>query len=391
MNVEQCSIFLNDALAQSIGSKAIANSDLSNLVSVGNVVMSSSTDLDKFLGVLTDRIGKVVLRNLDLQVNYPNIIRNGFEFGAALEKISIQPLQVQDNTAWEIGAVGYTPSQFAISKGACHVSIFRDVDTWKVRITIPDDLFKTAFTSASEMGSFIDGLINSLTESMTLALNRMNQTCINNYIAQKVHDDVNVVHLLAGYNLLTGQTYTADDVMHDKEFYKYACQQILNQMRYMNEPNVCYNQPGAGIAPLVRRTARDNMHVFMLSEFFSGSEAYLSADTFHNELTAVNLPLFQPVTAWQDAWGDDGQGNKNDMPDFQSASTINVKTVAGDSVNQDYIVCALIDREAVGTTMYDIRSSSVRNDEDGYTNLAQRATVGYFNDFSEQGCVFVID
>lgn len=79
------------------------------------------------------------------------------------------------------------------------------------------------------------------------------------------------------------------------------------------------------------------------------------------------------------------------MPDFQTASTINIKTSAGDAVNQDYIICALVDREAVGTTMYDLKSSSVRNDEDAYTNLAQRASIGYFNDFSEQGCVFVID
>ena len=33
----------------------------------------------------------------------------------------------------------------------------------------------------------------------------------------------------------------------------------------------------------------------------------------------------------------------------------------------------------------------VRNDEDGYTNMSTRATVGYFNDLSEQGCVFVLD
>lgn len=389
MNVNQVATFLNAALSQSIGATSLAQQDLSNLVSLGNTVMSSSTSVDAFLGALTDRIGAVVLRNLDLQVNYPNIIRNGFEFGAALEKISVQPLQTQDNTAWDIGDVSYTPAQFAISKGNIHVAIFSDIDVWKVRITIPDDLFKTAFTSAAMMGSFIDGLITSLTESMTLSLNRMNQTCVNNFIGQKVNDDVNVVHLLTEYNTIVTTPITAADALYDAGFLKYAGKRIEDMMRYMNEPNVCFNQPGGGASPLVRRTARDNMHVFMLSEFNAAYDLYLTADTFHADM--VGLPLFQPVTAWQDAWGDDGQGNKNDMPDFVTASTINIKTSAGDAVNQAYVICALIDREAVGTTMYDLKSSSVRNDEDAYTNLAQRASIGYFNDFSEQGCVFVID
>ena len=396
MTVNQVYAFLNDALQQSIGAKAIDTEDLTGLVSTGNALLDSSADLDKFLGVLTDRIGRVVLRNLDLTVNYPNIVKNGFEFGAALEKISIQPLPTQANTAWEIGDVSYTPSQFAISKGDAFVSIFKDVDTWKVRITIPDSLFKTAFTSPAEMGAFIDGLTNSLTESMTLAINQMNKVCVNNFVGQILYDDKHVCHLLTEYNTAyPGATIsTAEEAMHEASFLKFAGKRIEDHMRYMNEPNVGYNKGVNGNAA-VRRTARDNMHVFMLSEFNSAYDLYLTADTFHDNM--VGLPFFQPVTAWQDAWGEHetspGSGTyvKDDQPSFKAASTIDITTSDGDSVNVDYIVCALADREALGTTMYGVKSSSVRNDEDEYTNLATKATIGYFNDFTEQGMVFVVD
>lgn len=396
MTVNQVYTFLNDCLQQSIGAKAIDTEDLTGLVSTGNAILNSSTDLDKFLGVLTDRIGRVVLRNLDLAVNYPNIVKNGFEFGAALEKISIQPLPTQANTAWEIGDVSYTPSQYAISKGDAFVSIFKDVDTWKVRITIPDGLFKTAFTSPTEMGAFIDGLINSLTESMTLALNAMNRTCVNNFVGQLIYNDKNVVHLLTEYNAAYpgGTISTAEEALHDASFLKFAGKRIEDNMRYMNEPNGCYNAGVNGVGA-IRRTARDNMHVFMMSEFNSAYDLYLTADTFNANM--IGLPYFQPITAWQDAWGEHetspGSGTyvKDDMPTFKAASSINITTSDGDSVDQSYIICALADREALGTTMYGVKSSSVRNDEDEYTNLATKATIGYFNDFTEQGCVFVID
>ena len=127
-----------------------------------------------------------------------------------------------------------------------------------------------------------------------------------------------------------------------------------------------------------------------MSEVNSAYDLYLTADTFHDNL--VGLPFFQPVTAWQASNGEGSEsGTVADMPDFGTASTINIKTSDGDTVNQAGIVCALMDREALGTTMYDLKSAAVRNDEDGYTNMSTRATVGYFNDLSEQGCVFVLD
>ena len=367
MTVNQIYSLLNDVSEQIYGADAIAAEDLSGLISMGDTVLSSSTDVDKFLGALVDRIGRTLIRNLDLEVNYPNLVSNAFEFGAALQKISVQPLDAVRNTAWDIGDPNYTPNQYAITKGNVAVSIFSSVDTWKVRVSIPDDLFKTAFLSESQMAAFVDGLINSMSESMTLKLNAMNKLCVNNFIGSKI---------ASGSEL---------NAIYNAGFLKFMGKRISDHMRYMNEPNKVYNENG-----LVRRTARDNMHCFLMSEVNSAYDLYLTADTFHDNL--VGLPFFQPVTAWQASNGEGSEsGTVADMPDFGTASTINIKTSDGDTVNQAGIVCALMDREALGTTMYDLKSAAVRNDEDGYTNMSTRATVGYFNDLSEQGCVFVLD
>ena len=127
MKVTQVYSLMNDIAQQAWGEDAIAVQDLTGLISLGNKTLSSSTDIDNFLKVLVDRIGRTVIRNLDLEINYPNIVRDGFEFGAVLQKISVQPLGAEAATQWDVGSAGYTPDQFRIRKANVVQSLFSDV------------------------------------------------------------------------------------------------------------------------------------------------------------------------------------------------------------------------------------------------------------------------
>ena len=385
MTVNQIYSLMNDLAQQAWGEDCIAVQDLTGLISLGNKTLSSSTDIDKFLKVLVDRIGRTVIRNLDLTINYPNIVRDGFEFGAVLQKISVQPLGYEAATQWDVGEVSYTPDQFRIRKANVTQALFSDVNTWMVMVTIPDVQFKSAFTSAEAMGAFVEAIINSLTESMTMALNNANRMCVNNFIGEKINSGQNLVHLLTEYNAIAPTPITDTVAIYDPGFLKFMGKRISDYIRYLNEPSVRFNEDH-----LVRRTARDNMHVFLIDEVASAFSTYLESDTFNYELLD-RLPLYQPVVSWQASFADDGNGAPKDMPDFATSSTINIKTTSGDSINQDYVVCCLADREALGTTIYDLNTATDRNNMDRYTNYSESATIGYFNDLSENGIVFVID
>ena len=80
---------LNDTAAQVYGSDAVETLDLEGMLSLRDTVLGSGTD--KFLNVLVDRIGKTVIRTLDFTATFPKLIMNDFEFGAVLQKISVQP------------------------------------------------------------------------------------------------------------------------------------------------------------------------------------------------------------------------------------------------------------------------------------------------------------
>lgn len=386
MKVNQIYSLLNDINAQMYGADAIDVHDLSGIISMGDSIVGDGTQTDKFLGKLVDRIGKTVIRTLNLELDFPTLFMDSFEFGAILQKITVNPFDAIQSSEWTVGDNGFTPTLLDIHKPTVNVTYFKDVTTWKYQVTIPDDLFSTAFTSEQAMGQFIDAIINSMTDSMTISLNNMSRTAINNFIAEKVKAQNNVINLLAMYNGASG-TLTPADAMKNKEFLRFAVNTIRKYIKYLREPSELYNV-GINGSGVVRATGRDNMHVLMLTEFVAGVESYLQSDTFHDEL--LGMPLYSEVAYWQ---GNKGASSVND---FATNSTINVipSSEAGDEtpteVEQSGVICLLADRQAIAVGLDKRRAGSFYNSIDAYSNISQTATIQYINDLSENGVVFVV-
>lgn len=384
MKVNQIYSLLNDINAQMFGADALDVHDLSGIISMGDSIVGDGTQTDKFLGKLVDRIGKTVIRTLDLELDFPGLFMDSFEFGAILQKITVNPFDAIQSSEWTVGEAGFTPTLLDIHKPEVAVTYFKDSTTWKYQVTIPDDLFSTAFTSETAMSQFIDAIIKSMTDSMTLSLNNMSRTAVNNLMAEKILAGKEI-NLLAMYNGESGEL-TAAEAMQDKEFLRFAVNTIRKYIKYLREPSVLYNE-GIGQTPVVRATARDNMHVLALTEFVAGVECYLQSDTFHDELVA--MPLYTEVAYWQ--------ANQNTtINDFETNSSIAVtpSSQAGEQtptdVEQSGIICCLADRQAVAIGLNKRRSGSFYNSIDAYSNISSTATIQYINDLSENVIVFVV-
>lgn len=360
--------------------------DTTGLIDYGNHVLNSATDIDKFCSALVDRIGKTVIRNLDLDINYPNLMVNDFTFGATLQKISVDPLEASAAARWDIANPNFTPTLFKIDIPTVHQELFSGVDTWNVDVTIPDRILRTAFTSAEAMGSFIDAIMSAMRDTMVLHINYMNRVALNTAIAKKISEGDNVIHLLTDFG---DQTLTANTALQTPAFLKYMWKTMVAYIDYMSEPCVAFNANGR-----VRATRRDNMHIFLNNQVEAAYKAYLESDTFNME--EIKLPLYQRVISWQGAFGDTTPGTTNALPDFASATTIDntidSTTTPATTVTQNYVIAAFFDRQAVFTTIKDLRTSTDRNNRDEYTNFSEKADIGYCVDTdNENGLVFVLD
>lgn len=391
MKVNQIYSLLNDINKELWGETAIKVNNLAGIISMGDTIVGDGTDTDKFLGALVDRIGKTVIRTLDLELDFPGLFMDSFEFGAILQKINVNPFDAIAASEWKVGDVdpAFTPTFADIHKPSVTVRFFKGIDTWKFQVTIPDDLFATAFTSEAAMSNFIDAIINAMTDSMTISINNMSRTAVSNLIAEKIHAGHNVINLVTEYNtaygLSGGSALSASDCMVSKEFYRFASTVIRRYMKYLGQPSVLYNEGG-----LVRATARDNMHVLMLSNLAAGFDAYLYGDSITGD-KFYDMPLYTEVAYWQG-----NHDTVNGDNSFLANSSIHVipSSQEGedspDQIDQTGVVCVLADRQAVAVGLDKRRTGTWYNAIDAYTNLSSTASLQYINDVTENCVLFVV-
>lgn len=377
MTVNQIYGIVNSVASQALGTTAITTTDLTSLISLGQQVISSDTYKDNFLNVLADRIGKTVLRTLEVDAEFPFLLRNDYEFGCILQKIDVQLMSAQANTSETIGANDYTPNQFAINKPTVTQTFFTDSDSWSYCVTIPDVMLKRAFTSAESMGAFIDGIMKALEDSLTQGLNAMSHMCVTNFIGEKIYAENAVVNLRTMYNTKFNKTLTEDECLRDTEFLKFASMIIKNYIGYLDKPKTVFNTAGKQ-----RRTKRENLHCMLINDFVSATETYLYSGTFHKDY--VDLPYFQPVESWSAFTETAGSIEP-------SANTkIDIVTSSGHEVSESGIIAVLADREAIATGLVDKYVATDRNNKDRYTNYTSGTTIQYINDTTENGVIFTI-
>lgn len=394
MEVNQIYSLLNDINHQMFGADALDVVDLQGIISMGKSIVGDGTATDKFLNKLVDRIGKTVVRTLDLELDFPKLYLNNFEFGAVLQKITVAPEGIDsvENSTWNIGDDQFTPTMLDIHKFDCFVTYFTDIDTWAFRVTIPDDMvLATAFTSDSAMSSFITGVYSALNDSLVRSMNNMSRTAINNFMAEKIKASNGVIDLLAGYNTLVGvgNEITADEALYNKDFLRYSVNEIRQYIKYLGQESVLYNLGDGNGGDVLRATARDNMHVLALTRWVSALEANLESETFHNEL--VSMPNYTEVAYWQ---ANKGSGTMNDFATVSSIAVTPSSEKGQDSptdIEQSGIVCALIDRQGIGVGLDKRRTATFYNAIDGYTNVKEECSIQYYNDLSENGIIFVVD
>lgn len=383
MKINQVYSLLNDINHQMYGDDALAVNDLSGIVAMGNSVMSGS--VDAFYKLLIDRIGKVIIRRLDLELEFPNLMMNDFEFGAAIQKITIDPFDSVENSTYKVTDQGFTPTLLDAPIATVYQTFFTGADTFAFKRKNPGSQLFTAFTSAEAMGAFIDAVAMAMIDSMTISINNMSRTAINNFIAEKIKAANGIINIADLYNTNATTPVTHfSDAMLNKDFLRFSTNIIRKYLKYITMPNVGYN-----VAGRVRATARDNMHFFALTEYVGALESFLDSDTWHTEFTSIGG--YQEVGYWQ------GNYNGTNFNDPAAVSSIKVTPSSEEGqttptdVEQSGIIAVMADRQAIFTGINKRRSSAFYNPIDDYTIIKAEATVQYCNDTSENGLIFIAE
>lgn len=380
MDMNQVATIVNSLSEQYMGESAVTTTDLSNVVDIGNQVFDLNS-VDHYVHDLIDQIGKVIFVNRAYRGKTPSLVMDAWEYGAVLEKITYDEYpEAQENDSWKLqDGQSYDPNIFY--KPSVSAKFFQKRNTFDIPMSFAQRQVKSAFQSASQLNSFFSMIENVIQNSMTIKIDQLAQSAINNMIALTAKDNNSnrAVNLLTRYNTAhPDDTITAGEAVTHPEFLRFAAYTMKLYSERIQRMSKLFN-----VGTKERFTPSDRLHVILLSEFAAGAEAYLYSDTYHDQF--VHLAKAETVPYWQ------GSGTAYD---FASTSKIMVTPNTGTAVEEPITVSGILgvmfDRDAVGVANLDRRVTTNWNARAEFYNNWYKFDAGYYNDPNENFILFYV-
>lgn len=380
MDMNQVATIVNSLSQQYMGESAVTTTDLSNVVDIGNQVFDLNS-VDHYVHDLIDQIGKVIFVNRAYRGKTPSLVMDAWEYGAVLEKITYDEYpEAQENDSWKLqDGQSYDPNIFY--KPSVSAKFFQKRNTFDIPMSFAQRQVKSAFQSASQLNSFFSMIENVIQNSMTIKIDQLAQSAINNMIALTAKDNNSnrAVNLLTRYNTAhPDDTITAGEAVTHPEFLRFAAYTMKLYSERIQRMSKLFN-----VGTKERFTPSDRLHVILLSEFAAGAEAYLYSDTYHDQF--VHLAKAETVPYWQ------GSGTAYD---FASTSKIMVTPNTGANVEEPVTVSGILgvmfDRDAVGVANLDRRVTTNWNARAEFYNNWYKFDAGYYNDPNENFILFYV-
>lgn len=392
MKVTQVAQLVNAVSGELIGNSAVINEDLSNVVDAGTTIFDN-TSYDNFVRSLVDHIGRVIFVDRKYTGNTLAILRDSWEYGSVLEKISAGIPDATENESWELtDGASYDPNKF--TKPEVMAKFFDKRITFEIPLSVTDKQVKSAFSSATQLNAFISMLWGMVDKSMELKLEGLASRLVNSFIGATIAAEfpsvadndyssstgVKAINLLKMYNdqFTPATPLTKDNCMFSAEFIRFATLIISKTLSRMTRMSTLFNIGGQP-----RFTPADKQHLILLSDFAAASKVYLQADTFHDDLVRLGKG-YTEVPYWQ------GSGTGYAL---SSVGNVHVEIPVGDTtkeINLSHVIGVAFDHDACMMACLDERTTSNYNGKAEFTNYWRKVDCGLIRDENEEFIVFFV-
>ena len=210
MKANQIYTIVNDAATEALGKSAITAKDTGSLVSLGNVVFSSTANTEQFYKSISDRIGKTVIAIRKFKKKNRSVKRDDLAWGIMYQKISFKTKTAVENPSWNTEGGQVNPFDIARSTEVVQ-KLFSVMGTWSYEDNFPLYQLFTAFTNEAAMGAFISGIATNIDNSLTIAEEALANLAVSTNIAGVLISGKTAQkrNLLTEYNTLTGSNLQA--------------------------------------------------------------------------------------------------------------------------------------------------------------------------------------
>ena len=386
MKVEQIFTLMNTVTGEVLGKSDLIAEDLSNVVDVGTEIFAADA-VDNYVKSLVNHIGKVIFVNRPYSGIAPSVMRDGWEYGSVLEKLTVSKLpEAEENESWELtNGKSYDPNIFY--KPEVSTKFFNKRVTFDIPMSFTKDQVKESFSNAEQLNSFISMIYTAIDKSMTVKTDSLILRTIDSLIGDTLHSEfpdatysassgVRAVNLLKLYNDKFSATLTPAQAITNPEFIRFSAYIMGLYQRRMTGISTLYNVGGTD-----KFTPTDRLHTVLLADFAAAAGVYLYDGNGQFKTENIQLPKAEIVPYWQ------GSGKKFD---FADTSKIDTTTGSGNKVTASGILGVMFDHEALGVANLAKDVDAYYNGKARFWNNFYHYTAGYWVDLNENGVVFFV-
>lgn len=384
LTFNQISTIVNSVVSQATGKVSIAPTNTSEFVSVANTALLTGYDnvIQSISQVLSRTIFSIrpYTRKLSgLQVSnekWGNHVRKLQSCDKGFENDNRQPL-----------TDGSSVDMYKVNKPSVLQTNFYGQTVFEKSITIFRDQLDVAFSSPEEFGRFITMIMTNASDLIEQAHESLARMTLANLIAGviSIGNDNQIIHLLTEYNAVTGGEYTSTTIMQPEAynaFSKWAYARVAEIASMLTERTQMFHQ-NITEKPVSRHTPYALQKVFLYAPSQFQISARVLADTYHDSY--LRYAYNEIVNFWQSAESKDGINVTCQY--LQADGTLN-----SNAVKQSNIFGLIMDEEAAGYTVVNQWSAPTPfNASGGYSNLFWHFTDRYWNDFTENAILLLMD
>lgn len=379
---------LTEIVSQASGKKPITpitNTD--QFISVAQTALLNGYDplLNSISQVLSKTIFSIRPYYAKLRGLYADTVR----YGNHVRKLQMIDGTIQDDQRLDVCK---NNGNIDMYKGECPQVLqtnFYGQERYSLSLTMFRDQLNTAFSGPAEFGQFVTMTMTNISDRREQIKDTTARAAISNFIAGllAVNDNNRVFHALSEYNTETGLSLTAKSVRlpeNFSDFVRWLYAKINQISDTLTERSYLYHTNITGKA-VQRHTPKTRQKVYMLADFINLVDALVRTVNYDNSF--MRLTDFEKIVYWQSI----------SSPDEIQTTPIYMDTdgslkTADTPVSQDNVIGIIFDEEAIGYTEIDQWSAPTPfNPTGGFSVMWWNFTERYWNDFTENGVVIVLD
>ena len=376
---------LNEIVNQATGKKTMSVVDTQDFVSVATTALGLG--VDPLMNAISQVLSKTIFSIRPYNRKFKGLFQDNMRFGNHVRKLNIADSDWEKDDRYDM-VNGKSVDDQVVNVPKVLQTNFYGQNVYQRHITIYKDQLNVALQNEEEFQRFITMIMTNASDLVEQAHEVTARMTLVNFIGGKIEGDTNnVIHLVTKYNDVTGLQLNSDTVKKPENFVpftKWAFGYIKTVSDWMTERSQKYHINVAD-KEISRHTPRDKQKLYLYAEDMNNIDASVMTSIFHDNY--LKMLDNEKVGFWQSIDSPDGITVKASYMD----RTGNVK-IATEEKATGNIFGVLFDEEAVGISTYGSWSApSPFNARGGYSNIWYHFNDRYYNDFTENGVVFLLD